>query len=94
MIVKNIEHGAAIVVACAALALSACGGGGGGSSGNASVRLVNATATRASLDLLANGASAVAAVPADTVSAYAGVASGSPTLQINGSGTRQRLCDR
>ena len=91
MIVKNIEHGAAIVVACAALALSACGGGGGGSSGNASVRLVNATATRASLDLLANGASAVAAVPADTVSAYAGVASGSPTLQINDDATGTAL---
>jgi hypothetical protein len=89
--VKNIEHGAAIVVACAALALSGCGGGGGGSSGNASVRLVNATATRASLDLLANGASAVAAVPADTVSAYAGVASGSPTLQINDDATGTAL---
>ena len=87
---KKIEHGAAIVVACAALALSACGGGGG-SSGNASVRLVNATATRASLDLLANGASAVTAVAADTVSAYAGVAAGSPTLQVNDDATGTAL---
>ena len=84
---KNIDLRSAFVVACAALALSACGGGGGSSSGSASVRLVNATATRASLDLLANGASAVAAVPADTASAYAGVTAGSPTLQINDSAT-------
>jgi hypothetical protein len=90
-VMKNIEHGAAIVVACAALALSACGGGGGGSSGNASVRLVNATATRASLDLLANGASAVTVVAADTVSAYAGVAAGSPTLQVNDDATGTAL---
>jgi hypothetical protein len=87
---KNIDHRAAIVVACAALALSACGGGGSGS-GNASVRLVNATATRASLDLLANGATAATAVAADTVSAYAGVAAGSPTLQVNDDATSTAL---
>jgi hypothetical protein len=86
-VTKNIDLRSAIVVACAALALSACGGGGGSSSGTANVRLVNATATRASLDLLANGASAVAAVPADTVSAYAGVTAGSPTLQVNDTAT-------
>ncbi len=81
---QSIERRAGfVVVACVALALSACGGGGGGSGGNANVRLVNATSTRASLDLLANGSSAAASIPADTVSSYAGVASGSPTLQIN-----------
>ena len=87
---KNIDHRAAIVVACAALALSACGGGGGGS-GNANVRLVNATATRASLDLLASGATAATAVAADTVSAYAGVTAGSPTLQVNDDATSTAL---
>jgi hypothetical protein len=90
IVIKNIDYRAAIVVACAALALSACGGGGGGG-GNASVRLVNATATRASLDLLANGASAAAAVAADTVSAYAGVTAGSPSLQINDDATGTAL---
>ncbi len=68
---------------CAAFALTACGGGGGGSSGNASVRLVNATLTHPSITLLANGAAAVGATPIDSVSAYVGVASGSPTLQVN-----------
>ena len=88
---KNNQHRAAIAVAFVALALSACGGGGGGSSGNANVRLVNATATRSSLDLLANGASAAASVPADTVSGYASVAGGSPTLQVNDTATGTAL---
>jgi len=91
--VKNkIERRAAWAgLACAALLVSACGGGGDGSAGNANVRLVNATSTHASLDLLANGASAVSATAADTVSAYAGVPAGSPTLQVNDSATGTAL---
>jgi len=91
--VKNkIERRAAwAALACAALLVSACGGGGDGSAGNANVRLVNATSTHASLDLLANGASAVSATAADTVSAYAGVPAGSPTLQVNDSATGTAL---
>jgi hypothetical protein len=71
------------VLACAAVVLAACGGGGGGSSGNANVRLANATTTHASLALLANGATAVSATALDSVSDYASVASGGPILQIN-----------
>ncbi len=70
-------------LSCAALTLAACGGGGGGSSGNATVRLVNASLTHSSISLLANGAASVGATPTDSASAYAGVAAGSPTLQVN-----------
>ncbi|MBV9891939.1 MAG: DUF4397 domain-containing protein [Rhizobacter sp.] len=91
---QSIERRAAFVAVAGvalALALSACGGGGGGSSGNANVRLVNATSTRASLDLLANGANAVTSIPADSASNYAGVAAGSPTLQVNDTATGTAL---
>lgn len=70
------------MLACAAVVLAACGGGGG-SSGNANVRLANATTTHASLAMLANGATAVSAAAIDSVSDYASVGAGGPTLQIN-----------
>ena len=89
---KKIELGTATVATFLALLLSACGGGGGGgSSGSTNVRLVNATSTHASIDLLANGASAVAATPADSASSYASVSAGSPTLQVNDSATGTAL---
>ena len=59
--------------------------------GSASVRLVNATLTHASIDLLANGSVAVAATPIDNVSGYAGVPAGSPALQVNDSATGSAL---
>ena len=78
----NFRVRLATVVACAALALAACGGGGG-SSGSANVRLVNATSTHSSLNLLSNGNTAVSGAAQDTVSNYASVDAGSPTLQVN-----------
>jgi hypothetical protein len=80
--VLNIRIWLTGALACAALALTACGGGGD-DSGNANVRLVNATLTHSSISLLANGAASVGATAIDSVSAYAGVPSGSPTLQVN-----------
>ena len=80
--VLNIRNWLTPLVACAAVALTACGGGGG-SSGNASVRLVNATLSHSSISLLSNGAAAVSATSTDSASAYAGVDAGSPTLQVN-----------
>src|SRR3982751_6055668 len=69
----------AVVLLGTAMTLSACGGGGGGgSSGTADVRLANATTTHASIDLLSNGAKAVAATAIDSVSAYAGVPAAGP----------------
>ena len=73
------------------MVLTACGGGGGGSSGNASVRVVNATVTHSSIDLLANGAAAASATAIDSVSGYVGVAAGSPALQVNDTATGSAL---
>lgn len=86
----DIRKWLATVASCAAVALTACGGGGD-SSGSASVRVVDATLTHASIDLLANGSVAVASTPIDNVSGYAGVASGSPALQVNDSATGSAL---
>lgn len=72
----------AAVMAFATAALAACGGGGG-SDGSASVRLVNATLTHASLDLLANSKTIVTGTALDTASAYVDVDDGSPSLQVN-----------
>ncbi|MGZ5250988.1 MAG: DUF4397 domain-containing protein [Caldimonas sp.] len=79
--VRNFRIRAGWLVAFAAVALSACGGGG--SNNQASVRLVNATLTHASLNLLANSTAVVSATATDTVSAYVGVDAGSPSLQVN-----------
>ena len=70
------------VLALCAVLVTACGGNNN-SSGNASVRLINATTTHSSLSLLANSAVVGSATAADSVSAYVGVASGSPALQVN-----------
>ena len=87
----DIRKWLATVASCAAVTLAACGGGGGDSSDSTSVRVVNATLTHTSIDVLANGATAVAATPIDNVSGYAVVASGSPALQINDSATGSAL---
>jgi hypothetical protein len=80
--VLDIRKWLGTAAACAATALTACGGGGG-SSDSASVRLVNATLTHASISLLANGVAAVDATAIDAASGYVGVAAGSPALQVN-----------
>jgi len=90
--VVNIRIWRAIVASCAAVALTACGGGGGGnSSDNTNVRVVNATVTHASIDVLANSATAISATPRDSASGYAVVASGGPALQINDSASGSAL---
>ncbi len=65
--------------------LAGCGGSGG-SSGDASLRLINATRTHASLDLYQSSTLAMSATQVDTISGYADVAVGSPTLQLNDAG--------
>ena len=79
---RHFRFGAGWLVAVAAVALSACGGGGS-SSGNANLRLVNATLSHASLSVLANSTATISATASDTVSAYASVPSGGPSLQVN-----------
>jgi hypothetical protein len=62
--------------------LAGCGGKSSSNS-NASLRLINATLTHASISLLANSSPAIPATAIDTVSSYAGVAAGGTTLQVN-----------
>ncbi|MEO8836958.1 MAG: DUF4397 domain-containing protein [Caldimonas sp.] len=88
MLNKRIWAG--FIAAFAALALTACGGKGG-SAKDASVRLVNATLTHSSLSLLANGTAVVSTTALDAASDYVGVASGSPTLQVNDATTSTAL---
>ena len=71
-------------------ALAACGGGGGGGDVGL-VRVVNATSTHASIDLLASSVAAIPATVKDSVSAYVGVASGSPILQLDDAGASTAL---
>ena len=80
------------LVGCAVVAAVASGcGNSGNSSNSASLRLVNATLTHASLDLLVNAAVAIPATAMDSVSNAASPSSGSVTLQINDASTATAL---
>jgi hypothetical protein len=70
--------------------LQACGGGGD-STGNGSVRLINATLSHPSLDLLVNAAVVVPATAQQSASAYVAPAAGSLTLQVNDAGSSTSL---
>ncbi len=78
--------GCAVVVAV----VSGCGNSGNSSS-SASLRLVNATLTHASLDLLVNAAVAIPATAMDSVSNAASPSSGSVTVQVNDASTATAL---
>ena len=80
------------LVGCAVMVavVSGCGSSGNSSS-SASLRLVNATLTHASLDLLVNAAVAIPATAMDSVSNSASPSSGSVTLQVNDASTATAL---
>jgi Domain of unknown function (DUF4397) len=77
------------LIGAAALGVMLSGCGGNGSSDNSSVRIANATITHSSIDLIANGASAITGTSADMISAYVTPSSGTNIFQLNdtGSGT-------
>ena len=80
------------VIGCvvAAAVVAGCGGSGNSSS-SASLRLVNASLTHSSLDLLINASVAIPATTQDSVSAAAAPSSGSVTVQINDASTATAL---
>jgi Domain of unknown function (DUF4397) len=86
--VKNLRWWSVVGAVAVVVALAGCSKSDSGS-GNASVRVANATLTHPSIDFLINAAVVAAGTAADTVSAYASPSAGSNTLQINtaGSGT-------
>lgn len=83
---KNFRWWPAIGTVATVVAVAGCGGGGSDSSSNASLRVVNATLTHPSLDLLVNTSVTATATAADAVSAYVSPPSGQVTLQINNAG--------
>lgn len=85
---RNFRVWASLATVLAAMSLVGCGGH---SSSSASVRLVNATLTHASLNLLASAATVVSGTAINTVSAYSSVSSGGNSLQINDATTNTVL---
>ena len=84
-VTKNFKGWPALgLVIAASLTLTACGGSG--SSSSTSVRMLNATLTHPSIDLLVNSAAALSGVATDTLSAYVSPSSGSVILQVNDNG--------
>ena len=87
--VRKLRVWAGLAVLLATAFLAGCGGHGSNSTAN--VRLVNATLTHASLNLLANSSTVVSGTALNAVSGYAGVDTGSQTLQINDATTNTVL---
>ncbi|MEP7100402.1 MAG: DUF4397 domain-containing protein [Burkholderiales bacterium] len=79
---KNFRLWPLIGMVTAGVALSGCGSGGN-DSGNANLRVLNATLTHPSIDLLVNSSVAASATTADNLSTYTSPASGSVVVQIN-----------
>ena len=79
--------GSMLATLVAAATLAGCGSGG--DSSQSSVRVINATLTHSSIDLLVNSSVAAAATTTDGISSYVTAGSGSNTLQLadNGSST-------
>lgn len=71
-----------VVAAVMGAVLAGCGGSGSSTS-STSLRLINATLTHPSLDLLVDASVAISAAAADNVSASVSPQSGSVTLQVN-----------
>ena len=90
---RAIDRARRLVAAAGVLLMvAACGGGGGGGSSSAAqVRVVNATRSHASVDLLSSATVVAPAVAVDTASPYVGVGAGSSNLQINDAGTSTAL---
>lgn len=88
---KNFRLWSLVGMAAAGVVLSGCGGSSDGSSGNVSLRVVNATLTHASIDLLVNSTVSASATAKDAVSAYVTPSSGSVSLQVNDAGVGTAL---
>ncbi len=82
---------AGLAVALLAVLLQACGGGGSDSTGSASVRVINATQSHASIDLLAGSTVIVPATALDTASAAVSQTAGTITFQANDAGDGNAL---
>ena len=81
---KNFKWWPALgLVIAGSLTLSGCGGD---SSGDTSLRVLNATLTHSSIDLLVNSSKSISSVATDKLSDYTSPSSGSVVLQVNDAG--------
>ena len=83
---RSMGFVAALAAALVATTLQACGGGGSDSTGSASVRVINATQTHASIDLLAGSTVVIPATAIDTASAVVAQTAGNISFQANDAG--------
>ena len=88
---KKLKWWCVVGLTAMGVALSGCGSSSNSGGDSASLRLVNATLTHPSLDLLVNTSASISGVLADTASAYVAPGSGSTTLQLNDSGVGTTL---
>ncbi|MEP6874703.1 MAG: DUF4397 domain-containing protein [Burkholderiales bacterium] len=86
---KKLKLWGVVGLVVTGMALSGCGSDD--SSSTATLRVLNATNSHASIDLLVNANVAESATATDAVSAYASVSSGSNTLQVNDTATSTAL---
>lgn len=86
----SVTRRSLLASALAAVALPGCGGHGS-SSGSASVRVVNATLTHASIDFWVNGALSQSAIAQDSVGSYVDVGSSGTVLQVDDAGSSTTL---
>ncbi|CAN5917533.1 hypothetical protein BH11PSE8_BH11PSE8_34290 [soil metagenome] len=89
--VKNLSWWTVMGVGLISASLAGCGGGSGSDSGN--LRVINATLTHASLDVIkaSDSSKLLSATALDTVSASVGVSSSGDTLQITDAGNTTAL---
>jgi len=87
--VKKLKLWCMVGLVATGVALSGCGSSD--SSGSASLRVLNATNSHSSIDLQVNAVVVEPGTATDAVSAYAGPASGSNTLQITDAGVTTAL---
>ena len=80
---KKLKWWGLVGLAAVGVALSGCGGSKDSSSSSSSVRLVNATLTHPSLDLVVNASPSITGTASDSASAYVAPAGGTTTLQVN-----------
>lgn len=83
-LLRNLLLGSGVALV---LSLAGCGGSSGSDSGTGQVRVINATHSHASIDLLVASTKQTGPVAKGSASAYVGVAGGAQTVAVSDSGT-------
>lgn len=81
----------ALGMASVIASVAGCGGSGSSTSGSPSLRVINATLTHPSIDLLVNSTVSISGTAKDAISAYVTPAAGSTAVQVNDAGSSTAL---